>query len=102
MPYFWKHKLAPLAFTVPLLFTAMAFWPLYRQHRQQQEACRRWASSGRPCRRWPSRWARETGAFDTIGIGAWLLVVTVIFLAFKGITRYLARGRRAVTSSSAS
>ncbi len=32
VPYFWKHRLAPLAFAVPLLVTAMAFWPLYKQH----------------------------------------------------------------------
>ncbi len=44
----------------------------------------------------------ETSAFDAIGIGAWLLVATVIFLAFKGITRFLARSPPAVTSSSAS
>src|SRR5262245_33697610 len=29
VPYLWKHKLAPLAFAVPLLITAKAFWPLY-------------------------------------------------------------------------
>ena len=43
----------------------------------------------------------QTSAFDAIGMGAWLLVATVIFLAFKGITRFLARGQP-VTSSSAS
>jgi hypothetical protein len=44
----------------------------------------------------------QTSAFDTIGFGAWLLVATAIFLAFKGIVRYLARGQAEVTSSSAS
>ena len=29
VPYFWRHRLAPLAFAVPLLFTAVAFWPVY-------------------------------------------------------------------------
>ena len=38
VPYFWKHKLAPLAFAVPLLFTVCGFWPLYEQHRAEQEA----------------------------------------------------------------
>jgi hypothetical protein len=44
----------------------------------------------------------QAGAFDTIGTGAWLLVATVIFLAFKGVVRFLARGQGSVTSSSAS
>ena len=44
----------------------------------------------------------QTSAFDAIGIGAWVVVATVILLAFKGITRLLARGQPAVTSSSAS
>ena len=44
----------------------------------------------------------QTSAFDTIGFSAWLLVATVIFLAFKGIVRYQARGQGKVTSSSAS
>jgi hypothetical protein len=102
VPYFWKHKLAPLAFTVPLLFTAMAFWPLYRQHRQQQEAMDAMGEFGQAMSQMAEQMGAHTGAFDAIGIGAWLLVATVIFLAFKGITRYLARGGPAVTSSSAS
>ena len=36
VPYFWKHKLAPLAFAVPLLITVYGFWPLYEQHRAEQ------------------------------------------------------------------
>ncbi len=101
VPYFWKHKLAPLAFTVPLLFTAMAFWPLYKQHRQQQEAMEAMGEFGQAMSQMAEQMGAQTGAFDAIGIGAWLLVATVIFLAFKGITRYLARGAPAVTSSSA-
>ena len=30
------------------------------------------------------------GPLDSLGIGAWLLFATVIFLAFKGVTRSLA------------
>ena len=32
------------------------------------------------------------GPFDSLGIGAWLLFATVIFLAFRGVMRFLARG----------
>ena len=40
VPYFWKHKLAPLAYAVPLLVTAYGFWPLYEQHDAEHEAIR--------------------------------------------------------------
>ncbi len=102
VPHFWRHKLAPLAFNVPLLFTAVAFWPLYEQHRQQQEAMQAMGEFGQAMSEMAEQMGAQTSAFDAIGIGAWLLVVTVIFLAFKGITRYLARGAPSVTSSSAS
>ena len=102
VPYFWKHRLAPLAFTVPLLFTALAFWPLYREHRRQQEALEAMGEFGEAMSRMADEMGARTSAFDAIGISAWLLVATVIFLAFKGIVRYLARGQGKVTSSSAS
>jgi hypothetical protein len=102
VPYFWKHRLAPLAFAVPLQFTAKALWPLYEQHRQQQEAMAALGEFGEAMSQMAEQMGGQTSAFDAIGIGAWLLVVTVIFLAFKGITRILARSRPDVTSSSAS
>jgi hypothetical protein len=91
-PYLWKHRLAPLAFSVPLLFTAMAFWPLYRQQRQQQDAMEAMGEFGQAMSQMAEQMGAQTSAFDAIGIGAWLLVATVIFLAFKGIARFLARG----------
>ena len=103
LPYFWKHKLAPLAFAVPLFVTALALWPLYREHRRQQEAVEALGEFGAEMTRMAEQMGAQTSAFDTIGFGAWLLVATVIFLAFKGIMRYLARGQQAgITSSSAS
>ena len=101
VPYFWKHRLAPLALTMPLLFTARALWPLYEQHQQQQEALRAMGEFGQAMTEMAEQMGAQTSAFDSIGTGAWLLVATVIFLAFRGITRFVARGQ-AVTSSSAS
>jgi hypothetical protein len=94
--------LAPPAFTVPLRFTARALWPLYEQHQQQQEALRAMGDFGKAMTGMTEQVGAQTSAFDAIGIGAWILVATVIFLAFKGIARVLARSRPAVTSSSAS
>jgi hypothetical protein len=102
VPYFWKHRLAPLAFAVPLMFTTLALWPLYREHRRQQEALEAMGEFGEAMSRMAEQMGAQTSAFDTIGFGAWLLVATAIFLAFKGIVRYLARGQAEVTSSSAS
>ena len=101
VPYLWKRRLAPLAFAVPLLLTARALWPLYEQHQQQQEALRAMGEFGQAMTGMAGQMGAES-AFDVIGVGAWLLVATVIFLAFKGIARCLARSQPAVTSSSAS
>ena len=102
LPYFGKHKLAPIAFAVPLFVTALALWPLYREHRRQQEAVEALGEFGAEMSRMAEQMGVQTSAFDTIGFGAWLLVATVIFLAFKGIMRYLARGQGKLTSLSAS
>lgn len=34
VPHYWKHKLTPLAFCVPLLFTLNAFYPVNQQYSQ--------------------------------------------------------------------
>ena len=92
VPYFWKHKLAPLAFVVPLLFTFMGFWPLYKQHRSQQEAMEAMGEFGQMMGQMGQQMEASSGPFDSLGFGAWLLFATVIFLAFKGAMRYFARG----------
>ncbi len=92
VPYFWKHRLAPLAFGVPLLFTFIGFWPLYKQHRAQQEAMEAMGEFGQMMGQMAQQMGGSTGGpLENIGIGAWLLVATVIFLGFKGVTRFLAR-----------
>lgn len=102
VPRYWKHRFAPLAFAVPLLFTVAAFWPVYRQQRRQQEALEAMGEFGEAMARMAERMVAESGAFDGIGLGAWLLAATVIFLACKGVARSIARARPGVTSSSAS
>jgi hypothetical protein len=102
VPYFWQHKLAPLAFTVPLFFTAKAFWPLYQQHRQQQEAIEAMGELSRTMGELAEQMGADAGGpLSNLGIAAWLLFATVIFLAFRGVMRFRARART-VTSSSAS
>jgi len=102
VPYFWKHRLAPLAFVVPLLFTFMGLWPLYKQHRVQQEAKDALGEFGPLMGQAGQQMGANSGPFDSFGIGAWLLFATVIFLAIRGVMRCLARGQAAATSSSAS
>jgi len=93
VPYFWRHKFAPLAFAVPLLFTIMGFWPLYKQHRAQQQAIEAMGEFGQMMGPMSGQMGVSTGGpFDALGIGAWLLFATVVFLAFRGVMRFLARG----------
>lgn len=92
VPYFWKHKFAPLAFAVPLLFTVMGFWPIYKQHQAQQEAMEAMGEFGQQMSQMAQQMGGSAaGPFDSLGIGAWLLLATVIFLAFRGVMRFLAR-----------
>ncbi len=93
VPYFLKHKLTPLAFAVPLLITFYGFWPLYEQHRAEQEAIEALGQFGPMMGGQTAEQIADSvgGPFDSLGIGAWLLFATVIFLAIKGVTRSLAR-----------
>lgn len=91
VPYVWKHKAAPLAFCVPLLVTALAFWPLYRQQRAQQQAIEGLGELGLAVSGLAEQAGAPSGPLDAIGIGSWFLVATVMFLALKGIARALAR-----------
>ena len=103
VPYFWKHKFAPLAFVVPLFFTFLGFWPFYKQRRAEQEALEAMGELGQMMGQMSQQIDVSTGGpLENLGIGAWLLFATVIFLAFKGLMRFLARGQAAATSSSAS
>jgi hypothetical protein len=91
VPVLWKHRLAPLAFSVPLLFTAAAFWPVYQQHRAQQAALAGLGELGIAAARLAEQAGMRPGPLDALGIGAWLLFATVIFLALRGIARVFAR-----------
>lgn len=93
VPYFWKHKFAPLAFAVPFLFTIYGLWPLYQQHRAQQQAIeamvREFGQMGGPTAE--QMGGSIGGPLDSLGIGAWIQFATVIYLAFRGVMRFLSR-----------
>lgn len=92
IPYFWKHKFAPLAFAVPLLFTVYGFWPLYEQHQAQQEAMAAMGEFGQMMGQMAQQMGGSTGGlFDSLGVNAYVLFATVLYLAFKGVMRLLAR-----------
>ncbi len=94
VPFLWKHRLAPLAYAIPLLATVLAFEPLYEQHRAQKEALAGLGELGLAAGRMAERMGAPSGPLDALGTGAWLLFATVIFLALRGAAR--------ATSSSAS
>jgi hypothetical protein len=92
VPYFWKHKFASLAFTVPLVFTIMGFWPLYEQHRQQQQAMEAMGEFGRMFGEMAGQMGGGGGGvFDSLGLGAWVVIASALYLAFKGVMKFLGR-----------
>lgn len=102
VPALWRHRLAPLAFAVPLFFTALAFRPLWAQQRAQDEALAALGEFGLEAGRMIETIGAPQGPLDALGLGAWLLFALVIFLALRGVARVFSRRRPAATSSSAS
>jgi hypothetical protein len=85
VPHYWKHKLAPLALCVPLLFTLYAFWPVYQQYSQARaQAAQAGAFFGDIANR-----SMDTGF--SLDLGAYAVLIAGAYLAFRGITRYLGR-----------
>ena len=88
VPYFWKHKFAPLAFLGPALATIMAFWPLWQQHHQQQKQMEAMGELGQAL----GQMAQQMGGgIGDLGIGAWVIIAASAYLAFKGVMRFLSR-----------
>jgi hypothetical protein len=102
VPALWRNRLAPLAFAVPLVATAVAFRPLWAQQRAQQEALEGLGEFGLEAGRMIEQIGVPAGPLVALGIGAWLLAATVIFLALRGLYRVFSSRRPGVTSSSAS
>ena len=103
VPILWKHRLAPLAFAVPLLVTGIGLWPLYKQHRAEQEAFEALAEFGlNPGQLVEQMDASIRGPLDHLALGAWLLFAVVIYLAIRGAMRAIAARTPAAISSSAS
>jgi len=85
VPHYWKHKLAPLALCVPLLFTLYAFYPIYQQYSQAKaQAAQAGALFGGEA-------ARNFDSGFSLGLGAYAVLAAGAYLAFRGITRYLGR-----------
>lgn len=92
VPYFWKHKFAPLAFVVPLLITLKGFWPLYQQHREAQKAMEAMGEFGQMMGQMAQQMTGNSGGiFDNLGLGTYVIFAAAIYLAFKGVVRFLGR-----------
>lgn len=92
VPHFWPHRLAPLAFAAPLFFTLYGFWPLYQEQRAQREAMEAMGEFGRVMGEMAEEMAGSVGGpLDGVGIGAYVLFATVIYLAVRGGMRAFAR-----------
>jgi hypothetical protein len=91
VPFLWKNKLATLAFTVPLLVTIIALWPLYEQHRQQQQAMTAMVEFGPLFGEMAEQMGSGDGVFDSLGLGAWAVIASALYLAIKGVMKFLIR-----------
>ncbi len=91
VPYFWKHKFAPLAFLVPLLVTIKGLWPLYQQHREQQRAMEAMGEWGQMLGQMSQQMTGNSGGvFENLGLGAYVIVAAALYLAYKGVMKFLA------------
>jgi hypothetical protein len=97
VPYFWKHKFAPLAFLVPLLVTLKGFWPMWQQYREAKRLEAQMAEEARQFAEALGQMASQMGmsggdsGFGSLGFGAYLIIAAALYLAFKGVTRFLGR-----------
>ena len=92
VPYFWKHNLASLAYAVPLLATVGGFWPLYEQDNAEREAIEALGELAQTTGQSVEQLGASIGGpFDNLGIGAWILIATVLFLAIRGVARVVGR-----------
>ena len=77
---------------VPLLFTLKAFWPLYQQHREAQKAMEAMGEFGQMMGQMAQQMSGNSGGiFENLGFGAYVIFAATIYLAFKGIVRFLGR-----------
>jgi hypothetical protein len=92
VPYFWKHRFAPLAFVVPLLITLKGFWPMYQQYRESQKAMEAMGEFGQMMGQMQEQMTGNSGGmFDNLGFGTYVIIAAAGYLAFKGVVRFLGR-----------
>ena len=77
---------------MPLLITLKGFWPLYQQHREAQKAMKAMGEFGQMMGQMAQQMSGNSGGiFESLGFGAYIIFVATIYLAFKGIVRFLGR-----------
>ncbi len=91
VPFFWKSKFAPLAFTVPLIVTIIALWPLYEQHREQQQAMAAMGEFGPLFEEMVEQMDGGGGVLDSLGPGSWVVIASALYLAVRGVMKFLSR-----------
>lgn len=87
VPYYWKHKFAPLAFTAPLLFTLYAFYPVWEQYSKAKEQAEQAQAMFGGQMQMPADFESPF----SLGLGAYIVIIAGIYLAFRGIVRFLGR-----------
>jgi len=91
VPLLWKNKFAPLAFTLPLIFTIIGLRPLYGQHREQQQAMAAMGEFGPLFEEMAEQMGGGGGLLDSLGLGAWAVIASALYLAIRGVMKFLSR-----------
>ncbi len=88
VPYFWKHKYAPLAFCVPLLVTLYGCLQWYHEYSAAQAQIKQVrAAMGREAAQYMG--AASDAMPYALSIGAYVCLAAGAYLAYRGIMRHL-------------
>lgn len=103
VPYFWKHRLAPLAFCIPLAISGYGIWTV-RNHLAlargmiESELAKLTASENgllqfgvTPAVKEVQELLQKAEEASQLGLWGWVLLAVTAFLAFKGVARFLSR-----------
>jgi hypothetical protein len=88
VPYFWKHKYAPLAFCVPALVTLCGLYQSYELHSAARAQIKQMSNM------FGGDASQMMGSASDmvpigLGLGAYVCIAVAAYLAYRGVMRHL-------------
>lgn len=97
VPYFWKHKLAPIALCAPLLLTLYAYLQIYLAYastKEQLANVQTQMANNPYAGMMAGAMEQAYSAFKfQIAFGAYVTTAIAAFIAYRGVMRYLESGK---------